>query len=451
VFAPTFTGHTEEHKVATVRTSPGCQQFPVGDVFTANGQPGEIVRINKNGTIYGPAANNPGIGANQSWVKLPGEAEILRGSLYVDRFCAFGGDLIVVTGNEGNTGGGTVWRVKLNGTAQLLATILDPDIPDNTTIGVHLEGVITLPNIPKYGLWAGKIIAGNEHHNGDHSLDGRIYSIDAAGNVAVFAMGFTDGNGLHHPVKPEDLDLIESESDFFGVNFGDSRILTAAAADFTSFVGDILVTQEFPEAGTTGLYVVHWDTATTFHTTLLNFSLTSPVTSISQWEHVTFAPAPQLETVTQGGWGAKPSGDNPGMLLKNNFSTVYPSGVSIGDSGVGCFKLTFTTAKAIENFLPQSTTPGKLTKSATNPTSSKAGVFAGQVLALELNVDFSNAGKLPSGLASFVLISGPAAGKTVAQVLADANLALGCGTLPSYASSISALNDIVDSINELFD
>jgi hypothetical protein len=35
---------TDELKVATVRTSPACQQFPIGDVFTANGQPGEIVR-----------------------------------------------------------------------------------------------------------------------------------------------------------------------------------------------------------------------------------------------------------------------------------------------------------------------------------------------------------------------------------------------------------------------
>jgi hypothetical protein len=76
----------------------------------------------------------------------------------------------------------------------------------------------------------------------------------------------------------------------------------------------------------------------------------------------------------------------------------------------------------------------------------KDNVFAGQVLALQLNVTI-----LGGGLGSFVLPSGPAAGKTVAQVLADANAALGCGTLPSYVSSISDLNDIVDSINEMFD
>src|SRR5262249_30070851 len=36
-------GLTEELKIATVRTTLGCQQFPVGDVFTGTGKPGEIV------------------------------------------------------------------------------------------------------------------------------------------------------------------------------------------------------------------------------------------------------------------------------------------------------------------------------------------------------------------------------------------------------------------------
>src|SRR4029077_3004287 len=34
----TLVGLTEELKIATVRTSAACQQFPVGDVFTGNGQ-----------------------------------------------------------------------------------------------------------------------------------------------------------------------------------------------------------------------------------------------------------------------------------------------------------------------------------------------------------------------------------------------------------------------------
>ena len=54
-------------------------------------------------------------------------------------------------------------------------------------------------------------------------------------------------------------------------------------------------------------------------------------------------------------------------------------------------------------------------------------------------------------LLSFVITSGPATGKTVGQVLVDANKALGGCGLPSYVTSISQLNDVVTSINEKFD
>jgi hypothetical protein len=155
----------------------------------------------------------------------------------------------------------------------------------------------------------------------------------------------------------------------------------------------------------------------------------------------------QFTTYTQGGWGAPPNGNNPGVLLSAKFSTVYSSGsVSIG----GTYKLKFTSALSITNFLPQGSTPGKLTGNATNPTTSAAGVFAGQVLALQLSVDFSNKGVLPAGLASLKIVSGPLAGQTVSQVLTLANSVLGGGNLPS-GMTISDLNGVIDSINSNFD
>jgi len=146
-------------------------------------------------------------------------------------------------------------------------------------------------------------------------------------------------------------------------------------------------------------------------------------------------------TVTQGGWHAKPVGNNPGTLLANDFPTVYPSGVTIG----GAFTLTFDSAAAVRAFLPAGGTPGVLTSSATDPTSSAAGVFAGQVLALQLNVDLEHYGT--------VVVSGTGTsfdGKTVADVLAAANLALGGGPLPA-GFTISSLNDLVDNLNQKFD
>lgn len=160
-------------------------------------------------------------------------------------------------------------------------------------------------------------------------------------------------------------------------------------------------------------------------------------------------PATGFTTYTQGGWGAKPSGNNPGALLKSKFSTVYPGGsLFIG----GDKRLIFTSASAIEKFLPQGGTASKLTANATNPTTSAAGVFAGQVLALRLSVDFSGAGITKSGLGSLTVVSGALAGQTVNQVLSLANAVIGGNTaaLPS-GLTISGLNSIVDAINNNFD
>ena len=154
-------------------------------------------------------------------------------------------------------------------------------------------------------------------------------------------------------------------------------------------------------------------------------------------------------TYTQGGWGASPSGSNPAALLAAKFSTVYPGGsVAVGGGKL----ITFTSASAIQAFLPQGGSPGVLTATATNPTSTSAKVFAGQVLALRLSVDFSNAGITRAGLANLKVASGRLAGYTVGQVLSLANAVLGgnTGALPS-GLSVSGLNGIVDAINNNFD
>ncbi len=99
---------------------------------------------------------------------------------------------------------------------------------------------------------------------------------------------------------------------------------------------------------------------------------------------------------TQGGWGTVCSGGNPGCRRDAWFPTVYPNGVVIGDAdgidGDGCYALRFTSSAAVETFLPAGKTPSILKADATNPKSSAAGVFAGQLLAAKLNVDFDDAG-----------------------------------------------------------
>jgi hypothetical protein len=149
-------------------------------------------------------------------------------------------------------------------------------------------------------------------------------------------------------------------------------------------------------------------------------------------------------TVTQGGWGAPPHGNNPGALLANSFASVFPLGVLIGDAG-SPFSLHFTSAPAIRNFLPQGGPPNALTASATDPLTSSAGVFAGQVLALELNVRVYNFGSL-----TLVGTGTSFDGMTVGQVLAAADVALGGGALPA-GFTFSSLNDLIDMLNSAFD
>jgi hypothetical protein len=155
-------------------------------------------------------------------------------------------------------------------------------------------------------------------------------------------------------------------------------------------------------------------------------------------------------TFTIGGWGTNPSGNNPGTILRDNFSRVYPSGVTVGGSP---YYLKFTSSSAIATFLPNGGTAGVLKATAINPTSSGAGVFCSQVLGLKLSVDFSAAGVLTPGLGAMRVAPGnPLAGWTVNQVLALANnvLAGNLSALPA-GMTVSTLNDVVARMNENYD
>lgn len=156
---------------------------------------------------------------------------------------------------------------------------------------------------------------------------------------------------------------------------------------------------------------------------------------------------------TQGGWGSTPNGNNPGALLHANFAAVYPNGLEIGVADAG-FSLKFTSAAAITAFLPQGGTPAALTADLINPTSSSAGVFGGQVLALRLNVGFSAAGVTqgPGGPLGSLKLTGTGTsldGLTVEQILAICETALGGGALPTDYT-LAGLNSVASNLNEAF-
>lgn len=171
----------------------------------------------------------------------------------------------------------------------------------------------------------------------------------------------------------------------------------------------------------------------------------------------------QFRTQTQGGWGNAANGNNPGVYRDGNFTTAFPSGLVIGESNG--YNATFTTSLAVQNFLPQGGNSAVFVGNYVDPTTTNAGVFAGQVTALSLSVGFdecSLAGDCaefapleddrdPSAtaLADLVVVDASYAceGMSVGDILDEANLAI---SGQSSSLDINQLNECVSSINENF-
>ncbi len=98
-----------------------------------------------------------------------------------------------------------------------------------------------------------------------------------------------------------------------------------------------------------------------------------------------------LSTFTQADWVTEPAGEN---FLYNDFETVYaPSGeLVVGDDAPGYSALFFDGVEKLADYLPASGTAAALDESLGDPTSTPAGVFGGDLTALQLNVDFDTAG-----------------------------------------------------------
>jgi hypothetical protein len=151
-----------------------------------------------------------------------------------------------------------------------------------------------------------------------------------------------------------------------------------------------------------------------------------------------------LVTYSQTQWGF--SGTTAGALLNANFASLYGSAFEVG----GFYTISFRTADSVFAHLPDTLGAGVLTGSLVDPTSSSGGDLAGEVIALQLNVDFSAADLVPSQVSLgdvYFCNTGLATldGLTVDEFLAIANTLLGGGSAsytPSFATGVArAVND----------
>ena len=172
------------------------------------------------------------------------------------------------------------------------------------------------------------------------------------------------------------------------------------------------------------------------------------VTATVEW----YAPPANCDTkgyvtFTQGGWGS-PSNSTPGIIRDTYFNSVFPSGLILG----GTYKLTLSSASAVKSFLPQGGTASTFTQNYSNPSSTSAGVLAGQLVALKLSVKYDEAGYIgtnPINLGELEILSGPFSGYSVNQFLALAEQAIGGGSLNGF--TLNQFNDAATAINENFD
>ena len=162
---------------------------------------------------------------------------------------------------------------------------------------------------------------------------------------------------------------------------------------------------------------------------------------------------PGFKTYTQGGWGSTPSGSNPGTFLNNNFAANFPAPTYLT---IGCTnKLQLTSAAAVRAFLPNGVTPAVLPAGTRiNPTKTNfSNVFAGQLVALALNLRFDNNiasfGSSSTNLKDLVIANGPFIGKTVQFLFDEANKKIGGCT--AFNKTLSEYTTAIDNVNRNYD
>jgi hypothetical protein len=150
-----------------------------------------------------------------------------------------------------------------------------------------------------------------------------------------------------------------------------------------------------------------------------------------------------------------PNGNNPGTYLyyPGRFTSIFPNGLVIGCISGNTLKL--TSAQAVTNFLPSGTAPRALPRGIlVNPTKATyVNVFAGQLVALTLNLKFDSAdvtfASSSNHLKDLYITKGNFAGWKVGKFLEEANKRIGGCATDSY--SFAVFNATADSINSAFD
>ena len=151
-------------------------------------------------------------------------------------------------------------------------------------------------------------------------------------------------------------------------------------------------------------------------------------------------------------------GNQAHNVLTDNFDAEYGAigGVHVGlPCASNRFEMIFASPAAIQNYLPAGGKAGVLDACLVDPSSSHSGNLGGEILALELNVDFSAAGVTegPGGPFGNLNLCGSGTsldGMSISEILAAGNKALGKGGMPTGFNP-NSLRNLLHQLNDSFD
>lgn len=216
-----------EVNIATVKVT--ADRFTAGYTFFSWEEFGDIGWVANDGTNWDPA-----------WSSVTVIPTLGYGDLYFDQTGLWGNELLVVAGPRENDGSGGLYRIS----PDCVATPILTNLPTP-----YLEGLLTLPDEPRYGPWAAKLLTGNETNQ-------TIYAIDTNRQVQAWNIGITGQKFL----------IIPTNQTFYCQSTVPSAILKLSTNYFASHEGDILVIQcpeqyanfnfiTFPAA----LFILRWN------------------------------------------------------------------------------------------------------------------------------------------------------------------------------------------------
>jgi len=159
-----------------------------------------------------------------------------------------------------------------------------------------------------------------------------------------------------------------------------------------------------------------------------------------------------FSTFSQGGWGSKAHGNNPGAVRDAHWEEVFPNGLTAGDPSH--YTIHLSSSEAARDFLPGGGKSKELSKSYTDPKSKQkiAGNWGGQIVAAIMNVEYDRKGFMGTNsleLGQLVFKEGEFEDLSVDEFLVIANKALGGGGLSGY--SINDIQNAAEIINLNFE